>query len=143
MSAAASSDWVPLGQTPGSPLPTAFGCALDEARARRIWKEISAGQWIALAARDSAGSRFVLVALHPNRYPVDWGLLGQRERDVLDLIASDCAQKVIAMTLGLSPASVSAAIRSARERLGFASVGRLVRAYCAESAFNDRIETES
>jgi DNA-binding CsgD family transcriptional regulator len=57
----------------------------------------------------------------------------------LALVAAGFPQKIIAMKLGLSPATVSSALDIARRRLGFASLGRLLRAYCAAVDLADRV----
>jgi DNA-binding NarL/FixJ family response regulator len=98
---------------------------------KRIWQELSAGLWNELATLDENGLRHVVIELRPRRRTIDWPSLSARECEVLHLVACDWAQKAIAMKLGLSPSCVSDALRTARERLGFGSRGRLVRAYCA------------
>jgi DNA-binding CsgD family transcriptional regulator len=63
--------------------------------------------------------------------PVEWFALNPVQCEVLDLMAGGFAQKVIAMKLGLAHSTVSSALGSARRRLGFATLGQLLRAYCA------------
>jgi DNA-binding CsgD family transcriptional regulator len=62
---------------------------------------------------------------------VDWRALTAREHSVLSMVAAGAAQKVVAIKLRMAPSTVSAALGSARRRLGFPSFGRLVRAFCA------------
>jgi len=118
------------------PLLKAAGHVLADEDSKRIWQEISAGLWNELATLDEDGVRYVVIQVQLPRRTVDWFLLGAHEREILALIAGNWPQKAIAMKLGLSPSCVSDALRGARARLGFASRGRLVRAYCA--AFGSR-----
>ena len=46
-------------------------------------------------------------------------------------MAVDLPQKAIAIKLGLGSSTVSGVVQGARKRLGFASLGQLLRAYCA------------
>jgi DNA-binding CsgD family transcriptional regulator len=62
---------------------------------------------------------------------VNWGELNMVQREALDLAAEGLAQKAIAMKLGLAPSTASAVMASACRRLGFHSLGELLRAYCA------------
>jgi DNA-binding CsgD family transcriptional regulator len=105
---------------PGMPIPSS--------EAADIWREIAMGHWEVLAACDADGVRHVALKPAASKATIDWSLLNERERRVLALVARGHAQKVIAMRLALSPTSVSAAFRSARDRLGFESSGDLVRA---------------
>ena len=104
------------------------GTPIASSEAAAIWREMAVGHWEVVAACDSDGTRHVAITRVASRAAVDWSLLTGRERRVLALVACGHAQKVIAMRLGLSPTTVSATFRAARDRLGFASSNELVRA---------------
>jgi DNA-binding NarL/FixJ family response regulator len=104
--------------------------AIEAFQAARIWSEIASGQWNALAGIDSGGLRYATMS-RSHAKPVDWLALNGLHREVLALMAGGLAQKVIAMKLGLAHSTVSSALGSARRRLGFATLGQLLRAYCA------------
>jgi DNA-binding CsgD family transcriptional regulator len=104
----------------------------------RIWREVAAGQWVTLTGVDAGGLRHAVMRRDSTRL-LDWSLLSKVQRDVLTLTANDLPQKVIAMKLGLAPSTVSGALQIACKRLGFRSLGQLIRAYCA---FMDIIELE-
>jgi DNA-binding NarL/FixJ family response regulator len=99
--------------------------------AKRIWQELSAGLWNRLTTLDEDGLRHVVIQVQSPPRTIDWLSLVARECEVLDLVARAWPQKAIAMKLGLSRSRVSEVLRAATARLGFASRGRLVRAYCA------------
>jgi len=109
---------------------SAESLAIDPQEVLSLWREMAAGQWVALSSIDTAALTHVMLR-RVSAAPAPWAALRTRERHVLDLVARRFAQKVIAIKLGLAPSTVSAALRSARSRLGFTSFGRLVRAYCA------------
>lgn len=121
---------IPANDGAGNAWLSAKGLAVDPQEVASIWCEMAAGQWVALSSIDTAALTHVMLR-RVSGAPVAWAALQTRERDVLDLVARRFAQKVIAIKLGLAPSTVSAALRSARSRLGFTSFGRLVRAYCA------------
>jgi DNA-binding CsgD family transcriptional regulator len=121
---------------PGLPLDSLLldeGPAIDPFDMRRIWCAMASGHCQALAAADTGGTGHVAIR-RPCAAPIDWQILSERERDILELMAGGLAQKCIAMKLGLAPATVSFAADSARKRLGFASGIRLLRAYCGARA---------
>jgi DNA-binding CsgD family transcriptional regulator len=109
------------------------GPAIDLPEIRWIWCAMALGHCHTLAVADAGSTGHVAIRCVSGG-PVDWRALSERERDVLALVASGFAQKVIAMHLGLAPATVSSALDSARKRLGFASHAQLVRAYCGARA---------
>jgi DNA-binding CsgD family transcriptional regulator len=104
---------------PGTPVPSS--------EAATIWREVAMGHWEVVAACDANGMRHVALKPAPSKASIDWSRLTERERRVLALVALGHAQMVIAMKLRLSPTTVSAAFRSARDRLGFGSSSELVR----------------
>jgi DNA-binding CsgD family transcriptional regulator len=104
------------------------GTPIAGGEAGAIWREIAIGHWEVVAACDVDGVRHVALQPAASRVAIDWSVLNGRERRVLALVAHGHAQKVIALRLGLSPTTVSAAFRSARRRLGFGSSNELVRA---------------
>jgi DNA-binding NarL/FixJ family response regulator len=99
----------------------------DEAIA--IWSDLAQGHWQVLGAVDVNGRRHVAIAKASRERSIDWNLLTERERQVLDFLAQGTAQKVIALTLGMAPSTVSSAACSARDKLGLDNVHQLVRAY--------------
>jgi DNA-binding CsgD family transcriptional regulator len=101
--------------------------------AERIWRRVAAGAWTTLVAVDANRTRHAVMGLRLESWAIDWPSLSPRETQVLALTACNCPAKAIAVRLGLSPTSVSSAMRSARERLGLHSNSRLVRAYCASA----------
>jgi DNA-binding NarL/FixJ family response regulator len=111
-------------------LLSAPGPAIDEDQAACIWSEIASGQWNTLAGTDSGGLRYATMSRGFAK-PVEWFALNQVQCEVLELMAGGFAQKVIAMKLGLAHSTVSSALGSARRRLGFATLGQLLRAHCA------------
>jgi DNA-binding CsgD family transcriptional regulator len=106
------------------------GAAVDPREVARVWREIGAGQWCALASID-IGTECHVAMRYSSARAVEWSRLRRRELDVLGLVARGYAQKVIAIKLGMAPSTVSANLQSARGRLGFPSFAQLVRAYCA------------
>jgi len=112
-------------------LLSAPGPAIDEHQAAGIWSEIASGQWTTLAGIDSGGLRYATMRRGFAK-PVDWLALNRVQREVLELMAGSFAQKAIAMKLGLAHSTVSSALGSARRRLGFATLGQLLRAHCAD-----------
>jgi DNA-binding CsgD family transcriptional regulator len=109
---------------------SAEGVLVEPQDVTRMWREMAAGQWAAVASVDAPSLTYVTMRRVSGR-SVPWTSLKARERDVLSLVARRVAQKVIAIKLGLAPSTVSAALHSSCSRLGFASFGQLVRAYCA------------
>jgi DNA-binding CsgD family transcriptional regulator len=65
---------------------------------------------------------------------LDWGRLSERERSVLSWAARGVAQKVVALELEIAKSTVSKTLRSARQRIGFASSAQMLRAWCAVGA---------
>lgn len=108
----------------------------------RTWREIAAGQWIALAGVDAGGLRHAVMR-RDSAKAVDWLALNTVQRKALALTASGCPQKVIAMKLGLAPSTVSGALQIAHRRLGFGSLSQLLRAYCASRDIIDFEECEA
>ena len=109
------------------------GPAIDPCEMRRLWCAMASGHCQTVAAADTGATGHVAIR-RPRSAPIDWQVLSERERDVLDLMAEGFAQKFIAMKLGLAPTTVSSAVDSARKRLGFASCIRLLRAYSGARA---------
>jgi DNA-binding CsgD family transcriptional regulator len=121
---------------PGLPLDSLLldeGPAIDPSDMPHIWCAMASGRCQTLAAADTGGTGHVAIRC-PCSAPIDWQILSERERDILELMAGGLAQKCIAMKLGLAPATVSFAVDSVRKRLGFASGIRLLRAYCGARA---------
>jgi DNA-binding NarL/FixJ family response regulator len=111
--------------------PTMPGEPVSRDEVARIWQELAAGRWRVLAAADAGRLRHVVLARAARGDEVDWGGLDARERRIVALAAEGTSQKVIGFELGLSPASVSQILKRVRQRLGFASLAQLARAYRA------------
>jgi hypothetical protein len=108
----------------------ADGVAVEPDEVAHIWREIALGNWSPLASVDTDGTSHVAMRRVSDRR-VHWGDLNWVVRDALALAAEGLAQKVIAMKLGMAPSTMSAILNSAYKKLGFTSLGRLLRAYCA------------
>jgi len=124
------------GGVPAQPLLAVRGLEIEPQEVARIWREIAAGQWTSLAGVDVGGLRHAVMSCEAAT-AIDWHVLTATHRNVLALMAAGFPQKVIAMKLGLAPSTVSGVLASAHRRLGFASLGQLLRAYCA---FRDVID---
>jgi DNA-binding NarL/FixJ family response regulator len=130
------SAWSPAGpeaRAPGAPvrsLPRGKGLEIDPCEAARIWREIASGQWETLAGVDAGGMRHAVLS-RDSTQSIDWRALSKVHRDVLALTARGLPQKAVALKLGLAPSTISGALQAAHKRLGFASLGQLLRAYCA------------
>jgi DNA-binding NarL/FixJ family response regulator len=105
------------------PLPTG--------EAERVWRELALGRWVVFSATDLAASRYATLAPVESPAALDWRRLSDREQSVLSWAASGFCQKVVALELGLAKSTVSKALRSARERMGFASSVQMLRAWRA------------
>jgi DNA-binding NarL/FixJ family response regulator len=125
--ASTRTDWPSLAPAPDSPV-FAPGTPVPDEDAVSIWRELAMGGWEVLAAVDANGRRHLAIVPAAHKPAVDWRALGARERYVLALVARGCAQKVIAMKLGMAASTVSAAFQAARICLGFRSPNELVRA---------------
>jgi DNA-binding NarL/FixJ family response regulator len=137
------SAWSPSGSgnrvhqgTPADSLLTANGPEVESREVTRIWRDIASGHWTTLAGADADGMRRAVMS-RDSAGPIHWRMLSRVHREVLELVAGGFAQKAIAMKLGLAPTTVSAMLAAARRRLGFGSLGQLLRAYCA---FRDVID---
>jgi len=113
------------------------GCEVGPQGAARIWREIAAGHWSTVTGIDAGGMRQAVMSRESAK-PIDWCALSPTHRGVLALVADGLPQKVIAMKLGMAPSTVSAALDATRRLLGFDSLNRLVRAYCAVSDLIDQ-----
>jgi DNA-binding NarL/FixJ family response regulator len=126
-----------MDETPSSPhvasLLQGGGVPMAPDDTARIWRELALGEWQVLAARDAEGTRRVVIAPLPKR-SIPWEELTCRERRVVGVAAQGASQKIIAAELGLKASAVSEALRTARTRLGFATVAQLLRAYDAAVA---------
>jgi DNA-binding NarL/FixJ family response regulator len=111
-------------------LLSATGPEVEPSQVVRVWREIASGRWSLVTGVDAGGMRHATMR-RDSAEPVDWLPLSRRHRDVLASVADGFPRKVIAMKLGLSPAAVSSALATARRQVGFASLGQLLRAYCA------------
>jgi DNA-binding NarL/FixJ family response regulator len=118
------------GSTPEDSLLLGTGAEMAQPEVTRIWRQIESGHWTTLAGIDADGVRHALMRFEGAR-PLDWLGLSSRTREVLALIARGVPQKAAAMKLGVARATVSSALVSARNQLGFASLVQLLRAYCA------------
>jgi DNA-binding NarL/FixJ family response regulator len=121
----------------GSPLLSAIGPEVEGREVTRIWREIASGHWATLAGADVDGARHASMKRHPVK-PVDWRVLSTLQRDLLTLKAEGLSQQVIAMKLGMPASTVSGVLAKAHKRLGFPSLGQLLRAYCAAMALPGR-----
>jgi len=82
------------------------GRIMDLRESALLWQEIAAGQWDRVDGVDLGNIR--VAWLTPGkRFPIHWAALSSREREVLELLATNHAQKFIALKLGLSPTKVS------------------------------------
>jgi DNA-binding CsgD family transcriptional regulator len=108
----------------------ADGIRVEPQEVACIWREIASEQWSQLALVDVGTVSYVAMRRASSR-EIQWGMLSEKERSVIDLMVQGLAQKVIAMKLGLAPSSVSSLSRSAYKRLGLRSLFQLLRAYCA------------
>jgi DNA-binding NarL/FixJ family response regulator len=120
----------PSFSVPKGSVPSGNSRELDPRTMAHVWREIASGFWGTLAGVDAGGLRHAVMSRNSAK-SVDWTLLSEVQRDVLALVAAGFAQKAIAMKLGLTAPTVSAALDSGRRRLGFGSIIELVRAYCA------------
>jgi DNA-binding NarL/FixJ family response regulator len=120
----------PAGGSPLDSMRSRKGCEVEPQGAVRIWREIAAGHWSTVTGIDAGGLRHAVMNRESAK-PIDWRALSPTHRGVLALIADGFPQKVIAMKLGMAPSTVSAALNATRRQLGFDSLSRLVRAYCA------------
>jgi DNA-binding CsgD family transcriptional regulator len=132
------SAWSPPGlgiRAPGSaPLDSLLsgrGRDVDPQDVARTWREIAAGHWSTLTGIDTGGLRHAVMTRDDSTRSHDWRMLSTTHRSVLVLMAEGFPQKAIALKLRMPPSTVSAALDSARRRLGFDSLNQLVRAYCA------------
>jgi DNA-binding NarL/FixJ family response regulator len=123
-------------------LLSADGPEVEPSQVVRIWREIASGRWSLLSGVDAGGMRHGTMR-RDSAEPVDWLPLRRRHWDVLALVAGGFPQKVIAMRLGLAPASVSSALTTARRQAGFASLGQLLRAYCGAVDPDERVVSPS
>lgn len=115
-------------------------CAIDRARtaagradleaALDAWTALCDGRWSLLDRFDSDGRRYVVARRnHPGLgRPL---ALSPREEQVVKLHAMGQSSKYVAYTLGLSPATVSAHLRTGMRKLGLASKADLVALWTA------------
>jgi len=102
----------------------------DADRALEIWKGLIAGRWSLVDHFDTDGKRFLLAM--KNTPAVDKrGDLTPRERRVCALVAMGHRDKEVAYMLGLSVASVAAALHRARRKLNVSSRTELARIWRA------------
>jgi DNA-binding CsgD family transcriptional regulator len=121
----------PYGSGPLDSWLRADTVAVEPTEVARIWQEIALGNWTPLVSVDTNGtSHVVMRRVSTDR--INWGELNMLHLNTLALVAEGVAQKTIAAELGLPPSTVSAGLASACRRLGLPSLGRLLRAYCAE-----------
>jgi DNA-binding CsgD family transcriptional regulator len=110
------------------------------ARARGTSPRTVANQMARVLRELGVASRRAL-AVHPTLRPAipppapstldaqAWESISVVERSILALTSRGELQKCIAIELGIAPSTVSAALHSARRRLGFASISELTRAF--------------
>ena len=97
----------------------------DAEKALEIWKGLVAGRWSLVDHFDTDGKRFLLAMKNTPAVDKRAGLT-PRERRVCALAAMGHRDKEVAYMLGLSLASVSAALHRARMKLGVTSRAGLV-----------------
>lgn len=109
---------------------------VDEARGRKrhedpddslaMWWALVRGRWSIVDWFDTDGRRYVLALPNPPRAPDPRGLT-ERESQVVAHAVLGESHKMIAYRLGVSRSRVSAALKSARRKLGVKTHAELVR----------------
>ena len=97
----------------------------DVDQALALWKGLVTGRWTLLERFDSDGRRHFVARRNAPRFALATRLT-PREAAVATLIALGQSQKLVAYTLGLSPARVSALLDGALLKLGACSISDLV-----------------
>jgi DNA-binding CsgD family transcriptional regulator len=114
--------------------------AIDRARGRlrradpdaalEAWQGLVAGRWSLVDRFESDGRRYVVA--HRNPPPTARILaLTARERQVVGYRMLGHSSKLTGYTLGISPAAVSAALRSSLQKLAFGTVAEMLHALSA------------
>jgi DNA-binding CsgD family transcriptional regulator len=114
---------------------SARAVAIDRARGRQrrsdpdaaleMWRGLVTGRWSLVDRVDSDGRRYVVA--HVNEpVPARMLSLTLRERQVAGHVLLGHSSKLTAYALGVSPAAVSSALKSALLKLGVGSVAKLV-----------------
>jgi DNA-binding CsgD family transcriptional regulator len=109
--------------------------AIDRARGRlrrsdpdaalETWQGLVAGRWSLVDRFESDGRRYVVA--HRNEPPTDRILsLTSRERQVVGHRMRGHSAKLTAYTLGISPAAVSATMKSSLQKLGVGTVAEML-----------------
>ncbi len=114
---------------------SARAIAIDRARGRmrrsdpdaglEMWRGLVTGRWSLVDRFDSDGRRYVVAHLN-EPVPARMFSLTLRERQVVGHVLLGHPSKLAAYALGVSPAAVSAALRSALLKLGVGSVAKLI-----------------
>ena len=115
---------------PREALYSPSGRIMDLRESVILWQEIAAEQWHRIDGID-LGTIRVAWLTPGKRFPIRWAVLSSREREVLELLANDRAQKFIALELDLSPTKVSETARAMPVKVGVESLHGLLRSYCA------------
>jgi DNA-binding CsgD family transcriptional regulator len=112
--------------------------SIDRARARMrredpegaldAWRSLVEGEWSLIETFESDGRRFMVARRNAPDAPRA-PLLSRRERQVLGFYGRAHGVKLIAYEMGLSAASVSRALRSAKEKLGIASPAQVAQLF--------------
>jgi DNA-binding CsgD family transcriptional regulator len=109
---------------------------VDPERALTLWKGLVAGRWSLVDELDHDGRRFV-VAKRNAITPRAWSALTEREAQIVAYLAEGQAPKLIAYQLGLSTASVAAAVSGIVRKLSVGSRLELITAYRAHCSQMD------
>jgi DNA-binding CsgD family transcriptional regulator len=110
--------------------------AVDRARGRmrrsdpdaalETWRGLVSGRWSLVDRFESDGRRYV-VAHRNEPVPAQILSLTLRERQAIGHVLAGHPAKVVAYALGVSPAAISAALRSAMGKLGAGTLAQLVQ----------------
>lgn len=101
--------------------------ASDAVTPLELWRGLHAGRWSVVETFDSDGKRFIVARENRPSSARSSAGLSAREREVLAQLALGHANKAIAYTLGITPATVATHLTNAARKLGARDVRMLVR----------------
>lgn len=94
--------------------------------ALETWRALHEGRYSLVEEFESDGRRFVLA--RPNApEPASLDVLTPRERQVVSVLATGCANKIVAYELGVTTSTVAALLRRAMRKLGVRTRAELIR----------------